>query len=172
MRLYRGQARTIARDLCERLVELEAIEIDPMLKEEAEKDIESVLLEYIRTDREITDEARETAQTRGLGNAAFGRIKRRLAKDRGFGIGDDAVEWIVTQLTEILLHSGNIEEVYADDRDIRKTINKVLKTHANIEDELDREVRGKLKNLEEGSNAWDIEYERALGSLKRNKGLV
>ncbi len=172
MKIYPGQAKAISRDLIDRLIAEELVEGDGEFKAEAEADLESILREYIRTEREINDEAREMTRERGLGNAAFGRIKRRLAKDRDFGIGDEAIDWLIAQLIEILMHSANIEEVFGEDRDLAVSINKTLKLHANIETELDREVRGKLKNLEEGSNAWDIEYERALDALKRNKGLV
>ena len=172
MRIYPGQASAIARDLIDLLLKDDLVELIEGHRADAELDLESVIREYIRTDREINDEAREVTRQRGLGNNAFGRIKRRLARDRGFGIGDDAIEWIVTQLTEMLLYSSNIDEIYADDRELRRYINKALKLHANLETELDREVRGKLKNLEEGSNAWDLEYEEAMKALKRNKGLV
>jgi uncharacterized protein len=174
MRMYPGQARTIAREVIHELTRSETIEVDGDLLGDAEQDVESILLHYIRTDREINDEVRETIQDRGLGNNSFSRIKKRLAKERDFCFGDDALEWIVDQIIEMLLHSSNVEEVYGDDNDLRRVIGKCVKTHSadNTENELDKAVRGKLKNLSEGSTAWDVEYERALGDLKRNKGLV
>ena len=38
--------------------------------------------------------------------------------------------------------------------------------------ELDEEVRSKIKNLEEGTASFEIEYQRIMGDLKRKKGLV
>jgi hypothetical protein len=172
MRLYPGQARSIAREICERLLKDEAIEIEAERRLDAEADLDAVIIQYIRTDREITQEARDAAKERGQGNSALGKIKRRLAQDRGFAIGDDAINWLMDQLIEMLLHSHNIEEVYVEDRDLRKVIAKILQAHTQIESELDKEVRGKLKNLEEGSSSWEIEYEKAMMNLKRQKGLT
>ncbi len=173
MRIYPGQARTIAREVIHELTRSETIEVDGDLLGDAEQDVESILLHYIRTDREINDEVRTTIQDRGLGNNSFSRIKKRLAKERDFCFGDEALDWIVDQTIEMLLHSHNVEEVYGEDNDLRRVIAKVVKIHsADTENELDRAVRGKLKNLEEGSTAWDVEYERALGDIKRKKGLV
>lgn len=171
MRLYPGQAKSISREICERLTKDGSVEIDAEHRLDAEDDLDAVIMQYIRTDREITQEARDTVRDRGLGNSALGRIKRRLAKERGFAVGDDAVDWLVDQIIEMLLYSGNIEEVYVEDRDLRKVINKILRTYTQVESELEREVRGKLKNLEEGSTTWEIEYEKAMQGLKRQKGL-
>ncbi len=172
MRIYSGQARLIARELIELLVKEELIELLPDQRIEAQMDVESILREYIRNDREINEEARDTVRARGLGNGAMGRIKRRLAKERGFGIGDEAREWLVQQTIEMLLYSNNIDEVYAEDRELRRAVNRVLNNYTNTDNEIDREARSKLKNLEEGSAAWDIEYQRAMDAIKRNKGLT
>lgn len=173
MRIYPGQARTIAREVIHDLTRSEKIEVDGDLLSDAEQDVESILLHYIRTDREINDEVRGIIQDRGLGNNAFSRIKKRLAKERDFCFGDDALDWITDQTIEMLLYSNNVEEVFCEDNDLRRTIAKIVKQHAaGTENELDRAVRGKLKNLEEGSTAWDVEYERALSDIRRKKGLV
>jgi hypothetical protein len=46
-----------------------------------------------------------------------------------------------------------------------------LKHHTNIEDEMDKEVRAKIKNLQEGTRDWDIEYSKAMAQVKRRRGL-
>lgn len=172
MRIYPGQTQSIAREVVHNLLKAEAIEVVAEQRAEAEEDVESVLQQYIRTDRAINDEVREIIQQRGLGNNAFSRIKRRIAKDRDFTWGEDALDWITAQVIEMLLYSGNIEEVFVEDRVLRRHIAKTIRSNTDVESDLDREVRNKLKNLEEGSSAWDIEYERAMGHMKRKKGLV
>ena len=173
MRIYPGQARTIAREVIHQLTSAGEMEVESDFVREAEDDVESVILQYIRTDREISDEVREIIHDRGLGNNAFGRIRKRIARERNFCNRDDALDWITQQTIEMLLYSSHVEEVYGDDRDLRKAIARIVRTHAaNIENELDQQVRGRLKNLQEGSTAWDIEYERAMGDVKRKKGLV
>ena len=99
------------------------------------------------------------------------RAKRAISKEKGFEVGDDALEYIVGQLIETFLHSAFVEEVYAEDHEIRKRVVPVINRFTEQEAELDKEVRTKIKNMEEGSQAWDIEYQKALGNLKRNKNL-
>jgi hypothetical protein len=48
----------------------------------------------------------------------------------------------------------------------------VLKKHLDIEEELESEVRSKLKHVQEGSRTWEIEYKRLMGDIQRRKGLV
>ncbi|MEL6179217.1 MAG: DUF507 family protein [Myxococcota bacterium] len=172
MRIYSGQVRLISRDVIDDLKSNGQIEIDDTYYDEAIADIEAILREYIRTDREIHEEAREQARARGGGSQMVHRIKRKLAKRRRFSYGEEAQEWIVEQMIEILLYSDHVEEVYADDRQLRRAINKVLKRYLETDDELEKEARSKLKNLEEGSAAWDIEYEKLMGNLKKQKGLL
>jgi hypothetical protein len=40
-----------------------------------------------------------------------------------------------------------------------------------MDDELDAEVRKRIKNLNEGSMAWDIKYQQVLEDIRRKKGL-
>ena len=172
MRIYRGQVRLISRDVIDDLKDRGLLEVETEFYDEAVADVEAILQEYIRTDREIHEEAREEARARGGGSQMVHRIKRKLAKRRRFSYGDEAQEWIVEQMIEILLYSANIEEVYATARDLRVAINKVLRRYVNVDDELEKEARSKMKNLQEGSAAWDLEYERLMGNLKKQKGLT
>jgi hypothetical protein len=40
-----------------------------------------------------------------------------------------------------------------------------------VDEELDEEVRRKIKNLEEGTATWEVEYTKVLDQMKRNRGL-
>jgi hypothetical protein len=42
----------------------------------------------------------------------------------------------------------------------------------DVEGELDSEVRGRIKNLEEGTAAFDIEYAKVMEQMRRKKGLT
>lgn len=171
MRLYNGQTRQISRDMLDELLKKNAIEVGEGADEEARLDVESILKEYIRLDREISDLAREMVREQGLGSGAFQRTKKRLAKERDFYIGEEAVTWITDQAIEMLLVSQHVEEVFAADRELRVILRDVLRRYADVENDLDREVRSKLKNLEEGNVTWEVEYQRAMDSLKRQRGL-
>ena len=40
-----------------------------------------------------------------------------------------------------------------------------------IEDEIDQEARAKIKNLQEGTRDWEIEYAKAMSQVKKRRGL-
>jgi hypothetical protein len=40
-----------------------------------------------------------------------------------------------------------------------------------VDEEIDQEVRNRIKNLEEGTQAWELEYKRAMEQIKRKHGL-
>jgi uncharacterized protein len=47
----------------------------------------------------------------------------------------------------------------------------VLERHMAAEEELDREVRDKIKNIEEGTKTWEVEYARMMETVKRKRGI-
>ena len=169
MRLYSGQVPVVASELRDMLVDGGDLEVAPENLEEVAKDIESVLREFIRLDRELVDESRDLIARQGRGS--IGRMKRKLAKQKGLDIVDDPVGYIIDQLIETFFHSHFVEEVYSLDRELRRKIAPRLRKHMDVEEELDEEVRDKIKNLEEGSQAWEIEYQKAMEKLKRTKKL-
>jgi hypothetical protein len=40
-----------------------------------------------------------------------------------------------------------------------------------VDEAIDQEVRDRIKNLEEGSQAWDLEYQKVLEQVKGKHGL-
>lgn len=170
MRLYSAQFKMLSAEIIKALIDGGLVEIDAANRPEAELDVEGVLREYRRMDRQITQRARDL--TVGDGRGAEMKMKRRLAKEKNFRIGDDALEYVVAQMLETFMASPHFEEIYGLDRELRAAITPVLKKYtASRDQELDEAVRSKIKNLEEGSAAWEIEYERAMGRVKRAKGL-
>lgn len=170
MRLYSGQIKMVAAEIIKALVDAELVEILPENRPEAELDVEGVLREYRRMDRELSQRARD--MTVGDGRGAEMKAKRRLAKEKAFRVGDDALEYVVAQMLETFMVSPHIEEIYGADHELRARITPVLKKYTASRDaELDEAVRAKIKNLEEGSAAWDIEYQRVMERVKRTKGL-
>jgi len=91
MRLYSGKVKVIASEIARELINSEAIEVEKQNEHEVVLDIESILKEYLRTDREISSEARDIMEARRLNYSKFGRIKRDIAKKRNFGLGEDAI---------------------------------------------------------------------------------
>ena len=171
MRIYAGKIPEMAEEIVKTLLDKGYIEVEPENISEVNVDIESVLKEYVRMDKELTDLAKNEMAKLGEGYGGLGKIKAALAKKKGFGIGEDAPQYIITQIIEMLFISKNVEEVYAQDNEITAAILPILKKYAGLEDALDQEVRKRIKNLQEGTMEWDIEYERLMATLKDSKKL-
>lgn len=138
---------------------------------EAELDVQAVLKEYLRLEKEITEKAKDLLQKRNLPYEQFGKVKRAMASEKSFGLGDEALDWMTSQMIESFMQSPHIEEVFVEDGVLRRKMADVLKRHMMVEEEIDAEVRRRIKNLEEGTSTWDVEYQKALEQIKRNRGL-
>lgn len=170
MRIYSSQYNMIARDIVKTLVAKQLVEIEPGNVPEAELDVVGVLREYNRMARQIAQQARDLAGDSG--RSIEMKTRRRLARDKNFGLGDDGLEYVINQIIETFDQSTHIDEIFGSDRDLRAAMTPVVERYTrDRSDELDREVRSKIKNLSEGSAAWDIEYERVMERVKRTSGL-
>jgi hypothetical protein len=76
---------------------------------------QAVLKEYLRLDRECTEKAKDLLQKRNLPYEHFGKIKRQIAAEKGFSLGDESLDWMTTQMIESFMQSPHVEEVFADD---------------------------------------------------------
>jgi hypothetical protein len=169
MRLFPGKIPVISAEIARTLAE--EGDIDAPDVAEVEEDVAAVLKEYLRTDRELTERAKDLLEVRGLTYSQFSRVKKSVADERGFGTGEDAVEYIMGQVINIFMHSVHVEEVYAEDHDLRRKMKPILRKHMAVDEEVDEEVRTRIKNLEEGTRAWDVEYARVKEQILRRKGL-
>ncbi|HEY8428009.1 MAG TPA: DUF507 family protein [Sandaracinaceae bacterium] len=170
MRLYSGKIPVIAEEIVTALVKDGDIETEA--PEEVRLDIESVLKEYLRQERQIVEEAKTRMEIRGLPYAQLGKMKSTVARERQLPIGEDMLPYLLEQILTMLFHSANVDEIFAEDVVLRKKMTTILRRHMDIEGELDREVRSKIKNLEEGTASFEIEYQRVLDELKRKKRLT
>lgn len=169
MRLYAGKIPVIAAEIVKTLVDND--EMSVLDRGESELDVQAILKEYLRLERECTEKAKDLLQKRNLPYEHFGKIKRQLAAEKGFALGDESLDWITTQMIESFMQSPHVEEVFADDATLRKRMTDILKKHMLIDDEIDAEVRRRIKNLEEGTATWEVEYQKALGQIKKNRRL-
>ena len=169
MRLFSGKIPLIAEEIVSSLSSDDDIEVES--RAEVQSDLEAVLSEYLRLEREIVEEAKNRLETRGLTYGQLSRVRQQVAKERGFPDTDEAIPYIIDQLLTMLFHSANVVEVYADDAVLRKKMMTSLRRHMDVETDLDREVRSKIKNLTEGTSTFEIEYARVMEQIKRKKGL-
>ncbi len=169
MKLYSSKIPAVAEEIIRTLAEAGDIEVADA--GEAQLDVESVLKEYMRMDRELSDKAKDVLEQRKLPYGQFGKVKRALADERDFGTGEEATAWIANQVLETFMHSAHVEEVFADDVAMRKKMRDILHKHMMVDEELDEEVRRRIKNLAEGTQTWEIEYAKVMEQMKRKHGL-
>ncbi len=169
MKLYSGKVDTIAQEVISKLSQDGDIEVTDAT--EATLDAAAVLKEYIRVDKELTERAKDILEIRGLPHSALGRTKRQLADQKEFGLGEDGIVWICNQLVETFMQSRHIEEVYADDVTLRRKVKEIVRKHMAVDEEIDLEVRNRIKNLQEGTSAWEGEYARVMDQIKQKHGI-
>ncbi|MEZ4358727.1 MAG: DUF507 family protein [Kofleriaceae bacterium] len=169
MRLYPGKVDTIAAEIIAKLSADGDIEVND--GKEAQLDAASVLKEYIRVDRELTERAKDILEIRGLPYAHLGRTKRQLAEQKDFGLGEEGITWICNQMLEAFMQSSHIEEVFSDDVTLRRKIKDIARKHMMVDETIDQEVRDRIKNLEEGTAAWEVEYSKVLEQIKVKHGV-
>jgi hypothetical protein len=169
MRLYASKIPHITDAVTRALVDQGDIEVTD--RDEFKRDVESILKEYLRKDREITESAKDILEQRGLPYSDLYRTKRMLAEREDFAIGEESINWIAAQLLELFMRSQFVEEIYADDTKLRKIIKEVLHRNMQADEDLDREVRKHLKHLNEGTSSFEIEYQKQLEAIKRKHGL-
>jgi len=171
MKIYRKVIPKIAKDIVRSLLASKAIEVEDGHRDEAELDVAAVLVEYLNEVDRINHDAHEALQRHGLGVETLGRVKRSLADSRKIIVGEGAEEFVVNRIIEGLFESKNIEEVFAEDNEIRKMVNDAMVKYVGVDEELDREVRGRLKNLREGTAEWEVEYGRLIEQMRHSKTL-
>ncbi|HVJ21949.1 MAG TPA: DUF507 family protein [Polyangiaceae bacterium] len=169
MRLHSAKVPQIATEMVDALVKGGDIETES--PNEVKADIEAVLNQYIRDEQDVSDKAKDFLAQRGMGPNEINRIKKLMADERKIKIGEDAIDYLLDQLVEMLMHSGNVEEVFAEDYVLRRKMRDPLRKQLGEEQDLQAEVRERLKHVQEGTALWEVEYRRTLEDIKRRKGL-
>jgi uncharacterized protein len=172
MRLYPKVIPIISREVVQRLMQDGDIEVEPMRVADAEMDLSAIMREYLANEERVNQATREALERRGYDYSKFNQVKREMADVRGFKMGDEGIEYVINQMIEFLLISRNVEEVYAADNVLRSKIHSVMKRHLDVDEEIDKEARSRLKHLQEGTSAFDIEYNKTVEQIRRARGLI
>jgi hypothetical protein len=169
MWLHRAKIPQVAAEMVKALIEGGDIETEA--PREVQADVEAVLTQYVADDQDINERARDLVATRGLPQTELGRMKKLVAEQKHVKIGEEAIDYLLDQLIEILMHSNNVEEVFAQDHVLRLRMREPLRKQFAAEDALEQEVRGRLKHVQEGTQVWEVEYRRMMEDIKRRKGI-
>jgi hypothetical protein len=169
MRLFAGRVAPIAQEIVKSLVASRDIETEAPT--EVVADIEAVLKGYLETEREVNERTRELLERTGRGTSEYGRVRTQIAESKGIKVGEDALDYLLDQVVEMFSYSNNVDEIYAEDVELRRKMAPVFKKHMLQDSELDSEIRAQLKHVKEGSREWDVEYARMTEIIKRKRGL-
>lgn len=150
---------------------LESGDIETLVPLEVQLDLEAVLNQYLRTEHDLATQAREAVDARGLSSRDYNRVLRSMAEQKNFKVGDEALDYVLDQLVQILFTSSNVEEVYAEDHDLRRKLRDPLRKHEGARESLDKEVRSQIKHVQEGTSVWEVEYQRMMEDIRRRRGL-
>lgn len=172
MRLYPKVIPIIAREVIQRLMQDRDIEVETLRIADAEMDLAAIMREYLAAEERVNQATREALERRGYDHSKFNQVKREMADVRGFKTGDEGIEYVINQMIEFLLISRNVEEVFSEDHEMRLKIVQVMKKHLDVDDEIDREARGRLKHLVEGTSQFEVEYQKTLEQIRRARGLI
>ncbi|MBM7114959.1 DUF507 family protein [[Archangium] primigenium] len=172
MRLYPKVIPIISRECVQQLMQDGDIEVEPTRVADAEMDLSAIMREYLANEERVNQATREALERRGYDYSKFNQVKREMADVRGFKMGDEGIEYVINQMIEFLLISRNVEEVYSPDNVLRQKMFAGMKRHLDVDDEIDREARSRLRHLQEGTSAFDIEYNKTVEQIRRARGLI
>jgi hypothetical protein len=169
MRLYTGKIPTIATEVVRVL--LAAGDIESGSPRQVEADVAAVLTQYLGDEREVNDRAKDVLERTGKPQSEYSRVRQLVAEEKGIKVGDEALDYLLDQVVEMLMHSNHVDEVYVEDVELRRKMAVVFKKHMAADSALDSEVRAQLKHVKEGTRQWEVEYARVLDQVRRVKGL-
>jgi hypothetical protein len=171
MKIYRKVIPKIAKDVIRSLLANQAIEVEDGRRDEAELDIAGVVVEYLNNLDRVSQDAHDALQRHNLPPETLGRVKKSLADSRQVATGDAALDFVIDRMIEALFNSKNIEEIFAEDVELRRQVTESLRKYLGVDEELDREVRGRLKNLREGTTEWEVEYGRLIDRMRHSRAV-
>jgi uncharacterized protein len=169
MRLYAGKVPAVATEVVRALLAPHAIEAER--PKEVEADVAAVLNQYLSDERDVNERAKDVLERTRKPQTEFQRVRSLVADEKGIKVGDEALDYLLDQVVEMLMHSNNVDEVFVEDIDLRRTMAPVFKKHMAVDSTLDAEVRAQLRHVREGTRDWEIEYAKVLEQVKRRKGL-
>ena len=166
MKIYRRVIPKIAKDVVRVLLVNRAIEVEDGRRDEAELDIAGVLVKYLNDVDQLNNDAKEALIRHKLSSDSLGRVKKNIASKRKLVIGSGDLEFVQGLILDSLFSSANIQEVFAEDDDLKEMINGAMGKYLGVDAELDREVRNRLKNLREGTVEWELEYNHVIEQMR------
>jgi hypothetical protein len=170
MRLYSAKVPVIAADVVKVLIASKDIEAEH--PREVEADVASVLNNYLTTEKEVNERAKDLLERTGRPQTEYNRLRQLVADEKGIKLGEDMLDYLLDQVVEIFNYSANVDEIFCEDVELRRKMAPIFKKHMAVDASVDAEVRAQIKHVQEGSRTWEIEYARVLEQVKRKHGIA
>jgi len=138
---------------------------------QVEEDLSSVLKKYLETERLVNEKTKDLLEQTGRGTSEFGRVREQIADSHGIKVGDEMLDHLLDQCVSALMNSDNVDEVFAQDVELRRRMVPVFKKYIMADADLDAEVRTQIRHVKEGTRDWDIEYQKVMEITKRKRGI-
>ena len=167
MWLTRAKLPALATAIVKQLVDGQLIETESPAG--VQTDLLAVLEQYVRDEHEISTKARDLAAARGAPPTEASRLRKELARQQGVGVGDDAIDYLLAQFVEMLMHSANVDEIFAQDHQLKLAMRGPLRNEQASAEQMEDAVRKRLKHVQEGSSQWEIEYQRMREEMTRRR---
>ena len=172
MKLYGAKVTPISQEVVRTLLSSNDIEVEEAAQQkEVVADVEAVLKSYLDTERIVDEKTRELLQRTNRGPTEFPKVRQQIAEHHGIKVGDEMLDFLLDQVVQMLMHSQHVDEVFAEDVELRRHMAPVFKKHMGVDSDLESEVRAQLKHVKEGTAQWDVEYNRVLEQVRRRRGL-
>lgn len=169
MKLYRGKIKPIASDIVEKLIIDGDIEVIERFSLEVKLDLEAIMQNYLREDAEVS--ARAKALLSDGDDMGYSKLRKMVAEDMDFQTGDEGIDWIINQMLDSFMINSNVEEVFSPDNVMRKKMIDIFRKHLDVEEQIEAEVRERIKHVKEGTRAWDLEYSKVRREIEKKRGL-
>jgi uncharacterized protein len=167
MWLTRAKLPALASSILKALLDGELLETEQ--PQGVQNDLLAVLEQYLKDEHDISTRARDLAAARGTPASEINRLRRELAKQQGVGVGEDAMDYLLAQFVEMLLHSGSVDEIFGQDHELKLAMRTPLRKEQAAAEQMEEVVRKRLKHVEEGSSQWEIEYQRLREEVTRRR---
>ena len=168
MRIDYKMVPQVANEVVDVLLKEEDIAVEPEFLRAAQCDLAALIKEFLQPDN-YTSGGEDCLENRQLSYEQMHKLKQDISEARHSFKGEEATEGVINKLIDFLMISDNFADVFSEDRILRKHIFQVIKKYENVDADLDLEARKKLKNLQEGTPTWDLEYKKLIGQLRRSR---
>jgi uncharacterized protein len=167
MWLSKGRVGTLASAMIQGLKQAGLVETEAPL--EAQRDLESVLDQYVRDEQEVSQKARDLAAARNLPTTEQARIRGELAQQRGIRVGEEAIDYLLEQLVAMLDQSSHIEEIFAEDHELKRILRAPMRDEVKRYEQQEEQVQKRMKHVGEEGTRWDVEYQRIREEVSRRR---